>query len=142
MGNIDFPNGLPNMPDEPFQPWEQRVAPGMQGGGASAEETMSAPLADGRVYGAEQPAELAGVIDRQIGLAALSRPDLHAPAQGERATEAQTNEDLWSRFVAEQLYDTKRVTLEHFHLFEWFPQQQRCGHRPWRAGEREQPRFG
>jgi hypothetical protein len=28
---------------------------------------------------------------------------------------------VWGRFVAEELFDTRRATLEHFHLFEWFP---------------------
>ena len=123
MSNTDVPNNLPNMPAESIRPWEQRAGPGMGGGGGgdSPDEPMSAPLAEGRVYGAEQPANLEVVIDRQTGLAALARPDLHTPAQGHRAKQAQTNEEIWRQFMAEQLYDTKRVTLEQFHLFEWFP---------------------
>jgi hypothetical protein len=137
MNTDDIPNALPNMQQPPFQPWEQRSAPGM-GGGASAGATMAAPVAEGNVYGAEQPQELAAVIDRQTGLAALSRPDLHAPAQGERATQAQTNEDLWRQFLAEQLYDTKRVSLEHFHLFEWFPLSPGAYHTAAAAGARRE----
>jgi hypothetical protein len=123
MSQADIPNDLPNIPAESIRPWEQRAGPGMGGGGGgdSADEPMTAPLAAGRVYGAEQPATLEAVIDRQTGLATLTRPDLHTSAQGDRAKHAQSNEDLWRQFLAEQLYDTKRVTLEHFHLFEWFP---------------------
>jgi hypothetical protein len=43
------------------------------------------------------------------------------PAAGQQR-EGGDNAALWRDFHAEALYDTRRVTLHHFHLFEWFPQ--------------------
>jgi hypothetical protein len=31
------------------------------------------------------------------------------------------NKEMWAQFYAQQLPDTSRIRLEHFHLFEWFP---------------------
>ncbi len=32
-----------------------------------------------------------------------------------------TNEDMWNAIISENLRSGTRVTLENFHLMEWFP---------------------
>ncbi len=100
---------------------EQRVVSGMGASLPSEAPFMHAPAAEPRVFAADRPSELAAIIDRQTDMAALQRVDTHTTASGERDAQALSNEGLWQLFDSEDLYDTKRVTLEHFHLFEWFP---------------------
>ncbi|MCC6189546.1 MAG: hypothetical protein IT318_10945 [Anaerolineales bacterium] len=130
MSGNPLDNALP--PEEPqagdFKPWEQRPAPGMRVGAHS--NPMAGPQA---ATDAELIAKLAQaseridnyqlppLIDQQVQL-------LHYPLLGRQSTPAgglslkgEDNAQVWAKFVAEELFDTRRVTLEHFHLFEWFP---------------------
>jgi hypothetical protein len=48
-----------------------------------------------------------------------------------------TNEESWRLFLDEHLYDTRRVTLEHVHVFEWFPVAPGKFHTPKAKRERQ-----
>jgi hypothetical protein len=136
MNDLSSPAFPPTEPEPPasFKPWEQRIAPGMSGGGggwsappaageaaaqAAREAELRAKLAQA---GEALPDYLLGdVINRQTEL-------LHYPLFGRQSTPStdlsltgQDNAQVWRQFLAEELFDTRRVTLEHFHLFEWFP---------------------
>jgi hypothetical protein len=106
-----------------FKPWEQRIGPGM-GGGVSVDSGQPAPEEPEKLARACQNlghGDLEYVVDHQTDLANLPMVDRHtAPDAGPDAG-AGSNEDVWRLFVEEHLYDTRRVTLEHVHLFEWFP---------------------
>lgn len=47
--------------------------------------------------------------------------NLFKPSRKENAAIAVENEEIWRLFQDEKIYDTAHVTLDHFHLFEWFP---------------------
>jgi hypothetical protein len=65
--------------------------------------------------------ELARFIEPQVELTNYPFANRHSAAASARVLKADSNEDIWRYFISERLYDTRRVTLEHFHLFEWFP---------------------
>lgn len=61
------------------------------------------------------------VINQQTDFVHLTRLDQHTTPQTDLEVKADSNEGVWKQFNQEQLFDTRRVTLEYFHLFEWFP---------------------
>lgn len=65
--------------------------------------------------------DLTSIIDNQLDLAHLAAIDRHTTPDTDLQLVARTNTEVWRQFITEHLYDTRRVTLEYFHLFEWFP---------------------
>lgn len=118
----DLPfNGLPEQPEEEIKPWEQRIGPGMSSGGGGASSSDPEPDPPERFLQVIQNYELEVIIDQQTGLVSYPMVNRYKTPKSGPTKNALTNEDVWRLFVNEQLYDTRRVTLEHFHLFEWFP---------------------
>ena len=70
----------------------------------------------------ERVLSIRSLIERQIDLAQFPFLHRHTRADTNRVIIADDNTKIWKLFNEEHLYDTRRVTLEHFHLFEWFPQ--------------------
>jgi hypothetical protein len=68
----------------------------------------------------EQWDSLSNQINQQIDLIYYPYAERHGSA-GNLSIRADSNEDVWHKFIDEELSDARRVTLEHFHLFEWFP---------------------
>lgn len=116
----EFPIQEPTGPaGEDFKPWEQRIAPGMGGGGGAPAGPE--PELPARLVRELQTDEIEEVLDDQTRLAHYPMVDRFSAPTGDNSQKAAENEEVWGLFVSEQLYDTRRVTLEHFHLFEWFP---------------------
>lgn len=67
------------------------------------------------------PEHLESVIDRQTDLVHLPMVNRHKTPETDLSLKAGSDSEVWKYFLTEQLYDTRRLTLEHFHLFEWFP---------------------
>jgi hypothetical protein len=65
--------------------------------------------------------DLCSIIDEQTDLVHLPMVNRHTTPDTDLAIIAEDNVEVWSQFINEYLYDTRRVTLKHFHLFEWFP---------------------
>lgn len=63
----------------------------------------------------------AQLVEHQTDLAHLPMVNRHTTPQTDLSQHVTSNAEAWQLFIAEQLFDTRRVTLEHFHLFEWFP---------------------
>jgi hypothetical protein len=61
------------------------------------------------------------VIDKQTDLVHFRNVDRFAEGGHGDELKAGTNAEVWEYFVQEDIYDTKRIVLEEFHLFEWFP---------------------
>jgi hypothetical protein len=117
------PFDLPQAEEPDFKPWEQRLAPGMRGG-SSMELEQAAPEEPEKLTRAYQRLghdDLEDVVDHQTDLANLPMVDRHTTPDTNLDAKAGANEEVWRLFVEEQLYDTRRMTLEHVHLFEWFP---------------------
>ncbi|GAB4530965.1 MAG: hypothetical protein Fur0018_18550 [Anaerolineales bacterium] len=112
----DFP--LPEPPQE-MRPWEQRSS---TGGGfpsdASPDETRQPPE---KLCAQLQPHELGVAIADQTDLAHYAVPDNYQPATGDETLTLGENAEIWTHFFDEDLYDTRRLTLEQVHLFAWFP---------------------
>jgi hypothetical protein len=104
-----------------FKPWEQRIGPGMGGGGSTSSSTHPEPELPGRINQELEHDGLSQVIDQQTRLTHYPLVNRFATAQTDLVQAVTTNEEAWRLFVEERLYDTRRVKLEHFHLFEWFP---------------------
>jgi hypothetical protein len=120
---IKPPLDLPQAEEADFKPWEQRIAPGMRGG-SSMEPGQAAPEDPEKLTRACQALrhdDLEAVVDHQTDLTNLPMVDLHTTPNTDLDAKPESNAEVWRRFVEEQLYDTRRVTLEHVHLFEWFP---------------------
>jgi hypothetical protein len=118
----DFPFGdLPEPQEEDFKPWEQRIAPGMSGGGGGEPESGPGTEPPDRLLQEIQDQDLKDLIDQQTSLVSYPMVDRFTSPSTDLSKNTFTNEEVWRLFVNEQLYDTRRVTLEHFHLFEWFP---------------------
>ena len=119
----DFPLAdLPESDETDFKPWEQRPAPGMGAGGG---HTLALPEDE-----PPQPArhclelfspDLQELVDRQTDLAYYPMIERHTVAESDSQEARGSNREIWQLFLEEELYDTRRVKLEHFHLFEWFP---------------------
>ncbi|UFP96435.1 hypothetical protein [Gloeobacter morelensis] len=79
---------------------------------------------------------LGGLIERLADLVSLpfagrsNRPE-------DRLLTVSSNQEAWGYFFAERLHDTRRVRLEHFHLFEWFPVSPGKFHSPGARSYRE-----
>jgi hypothetical protein len=67
------------------------------------------------------PIDMGAVIDDQSRLTHYPMVDRFTTPQVATSQMIASNEQAWHLFTQEQLFDTRRVTLEHFHLFEWFP---------------------
>ena len=118
----DFPFDIDalDLPEPEIKPWEQRIAPGMGGGGP----VVPSPEDPEKLHRACQEMDqrdLVQVIDQQTDLVHYSMVNSHATPDTDLSLKAESNEEVWRLFLDEHLYDTRRVTLEHFHLFEWFP---------------------
>ncbi len=130
-----LPDGILNSGDDAnFKPWEQRPAPGMSSGGgyggalSPAEAQRQAATDTALAVKLAQAGERLEnyqfdfVVDNQAQVAHYALFNRHTtPAAGPQR-EGGDNADLWRDFHEEKLYDTRRVVLHHFHLFEWFPQ--------------------
>jgi hypothetical protein len=117
---------LPILPSEgtdtDMRPWEQRAVGAMgDGGDSDAYSAMSAAPGAPKLFATDDSDELAVILGRQIATAGVQHIDAHTAAAGDGSAAAQTNAAVWELFTTERLYDTKRVSLEQFHLFEWFP---------------------
>jgi hypothetical protein len=116
--NMD-PNNLPGNqnPEGDFKPWEQRTAPGAGGGGGSLSEEQPSQF----VVEVKHADVLKELVDDQTRLAHYPMVNYFKPSRKDAAVSVAENAEAWSLFCAEKIYDTARVTLNHFHLFEWFP---------------------
>lgn len=100
-----------------FMPWEQRLAPGMSIGSSSGSHASEAESHLERL-----PTPLATtVLSDQTTLASYTLLPTHTIPESDLDFKTDNNHDVWKQFNQERLFDTRRVTLEHFHLFEWFP---------------------
>lgn len=116
--------------DASFMPWEQRLGPGMGGSAGPSGGIEEGDSADIDRYLEEVDRGFTSVLDDQAALGAYPSPTDHITPTGDLSYHAVDNVDLWHRFQEEALYDTRRVTLEHFHLFEWFPRAPGKYHTP------------
>lgn len=115
----DFPKGdIPGI-----QPWEQRSGPGAGGGWSPLDLAPNEPepAPHNRVCQTIETNDLADLVDRQTGLARYPLLDRQIVPDGDQQQTVSDNREAWQLFLQEKLYDTRRVTLKHFHLFEWFP---------------------
>ena len=123
--NLDKPDLDPGRPAPEIKPWEQRIAPGMGGPGVSgpgfAAPDQDAPPLPARACQALDTSGLARAIDQQTDLTHYPMLDQHTTPGTDLSLTAETDAQVWRWFLEEQLFDTRRVTLTHFHLFEWFP---------------------
>jgi hypothetical protein len=118
----DFPIPEPDSSSaRDIKPWEQRQAPGMGGGGDSAGGSGAQPQLPDRYLRKLQTSDMGEIIDDQTRLAHYPIVDRFTVPQADTSQKVDSNEQAWQLFIQEQLFDTRRVTLEHFHLFEWFP---------------------
>jgi hypothetical protein len=106
------------MPEPNMMPWEQRAIVPDEAGRSTPS---TAPAAGGAITVTTGSAPLALAITDQASLRLLATPARHTVPMGDLAYRATDNADLWGRFLDEELYDTRRLTLEQFHLFEWYP---------------------
>ena len=115
----------PNLPlddtNPDFKPWEQRSAPGMGGGGGGFSGPQLEPPLPGQVCQELQPEDLRDIVGQQADLAYYPMVARYETPDNDLQVTVHSNQDAWRLFLQEQLYDTRRVSLEHFHLFEWFP---------------------
>lgn len=115
-----FPRAQMNAGD--MKPWEQRAGPGMgEGGGGAPPRDEDAIGNYERSVQEMNRRRLEQVINEQTDFVHLSRLDQHTTPQTDLELKAGSNEEAWKQFNEEQLYDTRRVTLDCFHLFEWYP---------------------
>ena len=130
--HLPDPLGLkpPSGTESPMKPWEQRIGPGMAAGGGSPQTVSEAPSTLDHVCQAMGRDGLVEVINQQTDLIHLPMVDSHTTPATDLSHRATSNAEVWQLFVEEQLYDTRRVTLEHFHLFEWFPNAPGLFHTP------------
>ncbi len=125
-GNANLP-GVANhwgAAEENINPWEQRIGPGM-GGSNLTRPTGQAfkpkPPPPARFCQELKSDDLFDLIERQTDLAYYPMIARHTTPATNQTQTGQTNQQIWQLFTEEALYDTRRVTLTHFHLFEWFP---------------------
>ena len=118
----DFRLQEPEPPsDGEIKPWEQRIAPGMGGGGGSSRGSVPEPQLPDRYLRKLQAIDMGEIIDDQTRLAHYPMVNRFMVPQTDQSQKVDSNEQAWRLFTQEQLFDTRRVTLERFHLFEWFP---------------------
>ena len=116
----DIPFNPPEPEEQNFKPWEQRAAPGM-GGGGGQHGSSPEPKAPDRLAQEMDDNDMRQTINQQSRLAHLPMVNHFTTPDTDLTQVVHSNEEAWRLFVQEQLYDTRRVRLEHFHLFEWFP---------------------
>ena len=106
-----------------FNPWEQRAAPGMGSHWpAPARDLPTEEVAHLPQFCQELGRQgLADVIEQQTDLIHYPLLDRQSTPETDLSVRAESNTEVWQRFLTEELFDTRRVALEHFHLFEWFP---------------------
>ncbi|MBT7015632.1 MAG: hypothetical protein HN965_05035 [Anaerolineae bacterium] len=135
----DFPFG--NSSDSnrgDFKPWEQRPAPGAGGGGGqSFGRSQDEPPQLERFCQEMQLYDLQTVVNSQIDLAYYPMINRHTTAETDNEKRVTSNQEAWQLFLNEELYDTRRITLTHFHLFEWFPLTPGLFHTPSARQNRE-----
>ncbi len=123
--NLDKPDLVPGRPAPEIKPWEQRIGRGMGGSGTSgpgfAAPDEDAPPLPGRACQALDRDGLVQAIDQQTDLTHYPLVDQHTTPDTDLSLTAESDVQVWRWFLEEQLFDTRRVTLNHFHLFEWFP---------------------
>ena len=119
LNDLPF-NGLPD-PEPDFKPWEQRPAPGVGSSSPRFSAPQAEPAPPARLCQEMQSGDLSEVIERQTDLAYYPRVARHSAPETDQQQQAASNREIWQLFIEEQLYDTRRVMLEQFHLFEWFP---------------------
>ncbi len=112
---------LTHMDPSPMKPWEQRVGPGMSGGRGPGTEGAEPPRTLDHACQALGRDGFATVVNQQTDLAHLPMVERHTTPATDLTKSVTSNEEAWQLFVEERLYDTRRVALEHVHLFEWFP---------------------
>lgn len=126
LADLDGQLGGPS----PIKPWEQRIAPGMSGGSAPNPRRVEAPRSLDHVCQALGRDGFAAIVNQQTDLVHLPMVKTHSSSSADLDCQVASNEEAWRLFVEEHLYDTRRVTLEHFHLFEWFPHAPGIFHTP------------
>lgn len=67
------------------------------------------------------PMDMREIVDDQTSLAYYPMVDRFSAAQSDTSQKVDSNEQAWLLFTREQLFATRRVTLEHFHLFDNLP---------------------
>jgi GNAT superfamily N-acetyltransferase len=97
---------------------------------SDAKEPRGPVLPDAPACEQVIPHQATELIERQADLVHVTALGRHSPPKGRRAVRAEDNAELWRLFVTEHLFDTRRVRLEHFHLFEWFPLKPGMFHTP------------
>ena len=120
QNDFPFPESV-DPSESDFKLWEQRPAPGMGGPpGADFAPDEDEPPQPARLCQEMQTHSLHDVVNRQTDLAYYPMIDRQTGAETDGNIRVGSNGEAWQLFLGEQLYDTRRVTLEHFHLFEWF----------------------
>jgi hypothetical protein len=74
-----------------------------------------------RVLQRSNPWIMEDVIGQQTDLAYYPMVNHFSTPDTDLTAKVQSNEEVWNQYFDGDLYDTRRLTLEHFHLFEWFP---------------------
>jgi hypothetical protein len=74
-----------------------------------------------RVGGVIDQVQMQSAIDLQTDLVHLPMVSLHKTTDKDFSVTAESDREVWKYFLTEQLFDTRRLNLKHFHLFEWFP---------------------
>jgi hypothetical protein len=91
------------------------------GGGQPGASPEPEPPPPGRLAQELDVNDMRQTIDQQSRLAHLPMVNRFTTPDTDLNPLVTSNEEAWRLFVQERLYDTRRVRLEHFHLFEWFP---------------------
>jgi hypothetical protein len=104
-----------------MKPWEQRSAPGLGGGGTPLGRPQVPVDALPQFCQQLEPDGLMTVIEQQTDLVHFPMVAHHTTPATDLSVKVTSNAEVWKLFLEERLYDTRRVTLDHFHLFEWFP---------------------
>lgn len=123
MSEDDLKKPAQKSPVQEMKPWEQRIGPGMGGGGNYTDLSHNEQPEKFERVGChiDDPDFLKSIIDHQTDMAHLPMVNLHKTPDTDLILKAESNIEVWKYFITEHLYDTRRLTLEHFHLFEWFP---------------------
>lgn len=119
-----LPDNLPAdspAPAQDFNPVQQRAAPESSGGGGAPRPNRNELDEDAPNVQVAERERIQELVNQQTDFVHLTRLDQHTSPQTDLAFKTDSNEDAWKQFNDEQLFDTRRLTLEYFHLFEWFP---------------------
>ena len=122
MQENDVDKLLPNSSGPRKKPYEQHVSP--NGMGDTCQDNLSRStllMKLERAASLMRGDQLQSAINRQTDLIYLPMVNQHKTSHTDLDLKAESNSQVWKYFITEQLFDTRRLTLEHFHLFEWFP---------------------